>query len=513
MNSLSNAAGTPFIFEIPKSDTNNWAPRLGFAWDPRGNGKWAVRGGFGISYDLIAQNFPTLQLPPQLQTEQDPDITCGLPGAPAWCAGYDPTNLTAGTGRGFLGNGGLLQVNIPCDNTVDCRAATQGVINDQIMPKIYTWTASVQHELAKGTSVELRYLGTRAVQLFSQTQLNAASAFDRGAQPLPTFLSSSEVPTTFAAGAGTLADFTAIAAVRPYQSLGFLGAVTGFPSNADSIYHAGSVDVQHRMGHGIYFRANYTWAHNIDTATNELFSSLVNPRRGEDGQHIERERGRSVLDIRHKLAVTWVYNLPKINTNSGFLKALLHGWVWNGTYLLQTGQPVTVLSTTDANGNKDTAGDRAIFNSAGDPFRTSTATTVCWDGAVRSFGCGTAANIVGYLADDPTAGFIQANPGTLTTTGRNNITSPGRNNWDMSMFKDTKLTERFTMQLRAEVNNVFNHRQFSFSNPGVYAITGIDDSAINASGFVEATGGPDFRNPKQLNGGNRTMQLGLKLIF
>jgi hypothetical protein len=267
------------------------------------------------------------------------------------------------------------------------------------------------------------------------------------------------------------------------------------------------------MGHGIYFRANYTWAHNIDTATNELFSSLVNPRRGEDGQHIERERGRSVLDIRHKLAVTWVYNLPKINTNSGFLKALLHGWVWNGTYLLQTGQPVTVLSTTDANGNKDTAGDRAIFNSAGDPFRTSTATTVCWDGTVRSFGCSTAANIVGYLADDPTAGFIQANPGTLTTTGRNNITSPGRNNWDMSMFKDTKLTERFTMQLRAEVNNVFNHRQFSFSNPGVYAITGIDDSAINASGFVEATGGPDFRNPKQLNGGNRTMQLGLKLIF
>ncbi|HEX9119057.1 MAG TPA: TonB-dependent receptor [Terriglobales bacterium] len=555
LNSLSNAPGTPFIFEIPKTDTNNWAPRFGFAWDPRGNGKWAVRGGFGVSYDLIAQNFPTLQLPPQLQSEQDPDITCGLPNRPAWCAGYNAAVYAAGgaTGRGFLGNGGLLQVNLPCDNTVDCRAATQGVIPDQIMPKVYTWTASVQHELGRGTSIELRYLGTRGVELFTQTQLNAASAFDRGAKPLPTYIASGSVPgavsvtppapgstlPTFAAP--TLADFNAIAAVRPYQSLGFLGSVTGFPSNADNIYHSGSVDFQHRMSHGVFLRANYTWAHNIDTATNELFSSLVNPRRGEDGNHIERERGRSVLDIRHKLAVTWIYNLPKISTDSGFLKALLHGWVWNGTYILQTGQPVNVRSAVDSNGNKDSAGDRAIFNPAGDPFVSSGVNVVCGNGTTGATfiassvgglsstgvasGCAVgnvgfltngasgAPFALGYLAKNSAAGFIQAGAGALTNTGRNNITSPGRNNFDMSLFKDTKLTERVTIQVRAESNNVFNHRQFSFSNPGVFSIAGIDDSAINAEGFVDANGNPDFRNPKQLNGGSRTMQLGLKVIF
>ncbi len=551
LNSLATAVGTPFVFNIPKSDTNNWAPRFGFAWDPRGNGKWAVRGGFGISYDLIAQNFPTLQLPPQLQTEQDPDISCGLPGAPSWCAGYNAATYAAGggTGRGFLGNGGLLQINVPCDNTVDCRAATQGVMFDQVMPKVYTWTLSVQHEVLRNSSLEVRYLGTRGVQLFAQTQLNAASAFDRGARPLPTYLQGSSVPGSVSLGTTpntfavpTLDDFNTIAALRPYQSLGFLGSVTGFTSNADSIYHSASVDFLHRVRHGIYFRANYTWAHSIDTATNELFSSLVNPRRAEDGNHIERERGRSVLDIRHKVALTWVYNVPQIRTDSGVLKALLHGWVWNGTYLFQTGQPVNVRSTLDSNGNKDTAGDRAIFNPDGDPFVSSAVNVVCANGATGSTfiansvggittagvasGCavgqpagaialgGSAAPFaVGYVAQNPAAGFVQAGVGALTNTGRNNIPSPGRNNFDMSLFKDTKLTEKFTLQLRAEANNVFNHRQFSFTNPGVYAIAGIDDSAINAEGFVDANGNSDFRNPKQLNGGSRTLQLGLKLIF
>ncbi len=513
LNGISNLPGTPFIFGKPKTDTNNWAPRLGFAWDPRGTGKWAVRGGFGVSYDLIAQNFPLLSLPPQLQSEQDPDISCALPNRPSWCAVYDATLYAAGgqTGRGFLAGGGLLQINVPCDNTADCRAATQGKIPDSIMPKVYTWTVSVQHELFKNTSLEVRYLGTRAVEMYVQTQLNAASAFDRGARPLPVFFSTSQVPTSFLASAPTLAAFSAIAAVRPFP--GFAGPVTTFTSNADSIYHSGSVDFMHRMSRGIFLRANYTWSHNIDTGTNELFSSLVNPRRPEDANHVERERGRSVLDIRHKFAISWVYEFPKIHSDNPFVKSFLHGWAWNGTYLLQTGQPVNVRSATDSNGNRDSAGDRAIFNPSGDPFKSSDVTTVCWDGTTRSFGCSTSSQVVGYVANDSTAGFIRARAGALTNTGRNTITSPGRNNFDMSLFKKTKLSEKFSMQFRAEMSNVFNHPQFSFSNPGVFPIRGIDDSAVNAQAFVNANGNSDFRNPNQLNGGSRKIQLGLKLLF
>src|SRR5205823_1804523 len=96
-----------------------------------------------------------------------------------------------------------------------------------------------------------------------------------------------------------------------------LGSVTAFTTNADSIYHSGSVDVNQRLTRGLTFRANYTWAHNIDTGTNELFSSSVNPRRAEDGNHLDRERGNSVLDVRQKGAISWTWALPKTHFDNG----------------------------------------------------------------------------------------------------------------------------------------------------------------------------------------------------
>jgi hypothetical protein len=505
-----------FIFRVPKSDRNNFAPRLGFAFDPTGSGKWSLRGGFGLSYDVIAQNFPSLQLPPQLQSEQDPDITCGLPGRPAWCSGYNAATYASGgqTGAGFLAGGGLLSVNIPPANQADARAATQGYIFDQVMPMVYTWTGSVQHELSRSTSIEVRYLGTKGTKLFAQTQLNASSGFDRGAKPLPTYFSNAAVPANFPAGAPTLAAFNAITAVRPFQAQGFLGSTTGFTTNAESIYHSGSVDLNQRAFRGVTLRANYTWAHNIDNGTNELFSSLVNPRRAEDGNHQDRERGNSVLDIRHKSAISWTWELPYRFENR-LMQSVLGGWFWNGAFLVQTGQPVTALSNADANGNKDSAGDRAIVNLNGDPNKGTGTRTVCWDGTTRSFGCDPATDaglIVGYVALDPTARYVQARVGSLSDVGRNTLTTPSRTNFDMSFFKSFHFTESRYLQFRTEFFNIFNHRQFSFANPGVFAVVGIDDSAINAAGYSRVADS-NFLNAKQLNGGGRTMNLGLKFVF
>jgi hypothetical protein len=502
------------IFRVPKSDTNNFAPRVGFAWDPGGQGKWSVRGGFGISYDVIAQNFPTLELPPQLQSEQDPDITCGLPNRPSWCAGYNPQIYAGGgqTGPGFLAGGGLLSVNIPPANQEEARAATQGYIFDSIQPKVYTWTTSVQRELWRNTSIEVRYLGTRGSSLFVQTQLNASSAFDRGAQPLPTYFNTADVPATFSAGSPTLSAFNAIAAVRPFRAQGFLGAVSAFTSNGENIYHSGSVDLNQRSWRGVTLRANYTWAHNIDNSTNELNSSSVNPRRAENGLNLDNERGNSVLDIRHKGAISWTWELPRTSFDNAFVKALIGGWFWNGTYLVQSGQPITALSNTDTNGNLDAAGDRAILNPNGDPTRGTDTRTVCWNGSVRSFGCADAAQIVGYVALDPTAQFVRARAGSLTNVGRNTLTSPGRSNFDMSFFKSFYFTEGTFLQFRTEFFNIFNHRQFTFANPGVFAVPGIDDSAVNAAAYSRVAD-PNFLNAQQLNGGSRTINLGLKLVF
>jgi hypothetical protein len=119
---------------------------------------------------------------------------------------------------------------------------------------------------------------------------------------------------------------------------------------------------------------------------------------------------------------------------------------------------------------------------------------------------------VGYVADNPNAGLVQAGVGARSTVGRNTLSTPGRNNWDMSIFKNTYITEQKYVQFRVELFNVFNHPQFSFANPGVFPIAGIDDSAINAAGYVDVRGS-SFLDATQLNGGSRQIQLGLKFVF
>jgi len=138
---------------------------------------------------------------------------------------------------------------------------------------------------------------------------------------------------------------------------GFVGNLTTFPAAGTGIYHAVSVDFIHRFAKGLYFRTNYSFSRNIDTATNELFSSVVNPRRAQDGYNFGGDRGLSALHIPQKFTSTWVYELPNIQTEHAFLRAVAHGWEWSGSYW-RIRQPVTPLSDADANANGDQAGDR-----------------------------------------------------------------------------------------------------------------------------------------------------------
>src|SRR5207249_7006773 len=142
------------------------------------------------------------------------------------------------------------------------------------------------------------------------------------------------------------------------------------------------------------------------------------------------------LDVRHKLALSWLYELPNISTDSGLLRTLAHGWQWNGTYLVQTGQPISVLANADANANADSAGDRAILNPAGIARLGAAADYICAGvGGVTSVasiatGCaGGSANVAGYIAQNPNAHYVQAEVGAFPTLGRNTFESPGVNVW------------------------------------------------------------------------------------
>jgi hypothetical protein len=528
LNSIANDPAVGLIFRKPTSDTNNFGPHVGFAWDPTGRGKWSIRGGGQIAYDVIPLNFAVNSLPPELQTEQNAQITCASSSAPAWCTSGPVVNGKPTPGPGFLAGGGLLQVNVPPTTTADARAATQALILDMVDPKVMTWSLGVQHELFRDSSIEVRYVGTRSLELPVQKRLNSASAFDPnvpggGIAPLPTYFSPSAVPATVAAPASTLTNFKNFLANGLFQPLateGFFGNLTTNPPIGTGIYHAGSVDFMHRFAKGLYFRSNYTFSKNIDNSTNELFSSRVNPRRAQDGFNFAAERGRSALDIPHKFAVTWVYDFPNVHSENRFVRGLAHNWEWSGSYLAQSGQPVTPLSNVDANANNDGAGDRTIINPAGVGLTATTVQQVCNDGtggATRIVTSTSAAcasgNVVGYVAVNANARFVQAGLGALANAGRNTVNTPGLNIWNMSLFKTMKFTERASVQFRFQTFDTFNHQNYSI---GLASNNGTLDANTNTNplntSYIFVTSS-QFLNKFIFNGGSRTLELGLRFSW
>lgn len=518
LNSVSDLPGTPLIFRVPKEDRNDFGPRVGFAWDPTGSAKWAVRGGFGISYDTVPYNFATNGAPPQRQAVLQPPTACQgtLSAPPSWCASQS----------GFLAGNAMKLAFIPPTNQPLARSLTGNLIADQVQPKVMSWSLGVQRELMRNTSIEIRYVGTRAVELPAQVQLNSITAFEKGALPLPTYFNTSQIPASVPATAPNLQQFfiltpQASSTNRRYASAGFTDLVTWFGPIGNSRYHSGAIDFNHRFSHGFLGRANWTYSRNQDNSTNDLFTSTVNPRRPENAYDLQREWGRSALDVRHKVALSWVYDIPKAGINNAVAKIILHGWQYNGTWLWQLGQPITPISAFDSNGNGDIAGDRVIINPAANNLRGTDVNLICRDAltGATSVGptltdsvagsCGGRTSVVGYVASDPGAHFVRAGFGAVTNSGRNIVNSPGFNVWNMAFFKNTAIREHYQIQFRFEAYNVFNHPNFTLGEASVFGTT------LNAtSQSYNVVSSPLFLDAAtQFNGGKRQIQLGLKVSF
>jgi hypothetical protein len=339
----------------------------------------------------------------------------------------------------------------------------------------------------KDWSVEVRYLGTRGVHLLTQNRINiqAKVAPEFGRSGLPTFFNE---PTAaqLSALSLTLADINARPLRLPnYAAAGFTGNVVAFLSDGNSIYHAGSIQLQRRFSKGLQMSSAYTLSHLIDDTTAEVFSTVLSPRRVEDFQNLRRERANSALDHRHRFVNSAIYELPWFRNDSNhFLRTALGGFNIAGTYTIESGEQVTVRSGIDANLNGDSAGDRAIFNPSGQEgvgslacARTSTGLFVGTNGTIAAnpalcsgtpgagapttaIAAAARAATVAYVVQNPNARYIATGLGAVSNIGRNTFAIPRINNFDFSIFKNFKVGETKAFQIRADMFNALNHPQY-----------------------------------------------------
>jgi hypothetical protein len=243
--------------------------------------------------------------------------------------------------------------------------------------------------------------------------------------------------------------------------------ITSFAPQGNSTYHGLAAQVNRRFRNGMQFVGAYTWSHNIDDSTAEVFSTVTTPRRVQDFQNLRAERANSAIDHRQRFTFAMVYDMPFFQKGNWYMKNLAGNWEIAPIVTYQTGTWATVQSVADANLNGDTAGDRAIINPNGIVNVGSSVTPL-----KNSRG-----DVVAYLADNPSARYIQAQPGLLPNGARNTQHLNPIDNIDFSILKRVAITERFKLEFAGRFVNLFNHPQYvgdRLSDVASKGYTGVD---------------------------------------
>lgn len=482
VNAISNVPGL-ITFGEPKPANMNFEPRVGFAWSPGISGKTSVRGGFGINYDQLFDNLGILSAAPQFQQTVDSDYNAGT--------------------TGYLANGGI-RPNVSSGplNQADARANTGGFIPDQKLPKSIQWNFGVQRVIHEDYTVELRYLGTRGLNLPIQDRLNIMSAVD-AQHNLPMYLSAPS-QSTLDGLTNTLASISSRGHFLPqFADAGFgFGSITAYMPMGASTYHGLAAQVTRRFSHGLQIVGSYTFSHNIDNSTAEVFSTYTTPRRQQDFQNLNAERSSSALDHRNRLTVATVYDLPYLKNGNWFMKNIVGNWELAPIYTYETGTLATIQSGIDSNLNGD-AVDRAWVNPAG-------MSTV---GSGTSPLTNSSGDIVAYQVNNPNSRYVVAPKGVLPTAGRNTAHMRPINNIDFSLVKRFNVfKEGYKLEIGGRFYNLLNHAQYTGSR-----INDIAPILTNTSGQVHnflIPGATNFYDPTQVFSSNpRNIQLTAKFIF
>ena len=513
LNTISNtpsiivggAVNQPLLFNKPQAPKTNWAPRVGIAYSPGSSGRTSIRAGFGLAYDVLYDNIGILAVPPQIGATNDvPDLNC----APSTCANF--------LANGGLPGGGSGIQTLP---EADARAATSNWIPPNVkFPYSINWNLGVQHSFGKDYVAEIRYVGTRGVHLDVQDRINRRALVSPQAF-LPTFLQQPS-QADLDGLTNTLASLKAPGSMVPeFANAGFGSNIVADVPDGWSVYHGLQTQLTRRFANGLTFQAAYTFSRTIDNSTADFFSTSLTPRRPQDFRNWDAEKSVSALSRTHRLTLSAVYDLPFFKSDSWVMKNILGNWSFSPVYTYESPQWATVQSATDSNLNGDSAGDRVILNPGGVRGTGSGVTPLL---RTNTTGCTDVPDCVtvGYLATNPSAQYIVAGAGALSTTGRNTLATRPTNDLSISTYKEINFTERFKLRLGAQFANLFNHPQYiPGSNPGQGL--GVNDvtsflTGPNSTSYLNylTPGNSIFNNPKAVFASNaRTIALVAKFTF
>lgn len=440
-NHLSNLAdltaaqpqvGSPY-FQNPT--LRNFAPRVGFSWDPFKDGKTAVRGGFGI-YDTLPLTYQF-----ELLVVND---------APIFQSGSVTTlaqgSLPTGAYAALTGN--------------DLRYAY--VEPNPKRSYVEQWNLNVQRQLPAGIVFQAGYVGQHGLhQPFRTTDANIV---------LPTVTAQGLVwPTPRASG------------TRLNTKVGTINALAWLSTNT---YNAMNLRVS-RDHKGMRLGVSYTWSKSIDTSSSSITgANFNNSIVGPFLFFPQLMRGLSDFDVRHNVVFNYLWEIPHPGAAKGLMKTVTGGWQLGGIFRAASGLPFT-----------PTIG--------GDPLGLRNSATFDFPDRVNSAACKNPVNPGDPLHYLKTECFVVPQPGTrLGNSGRNIAIGPGIRTFDLSLVKNSHLSERVNLQFRTEVFNVLNHTNFSVPDRTSAQVFNQNLQPIASAGRLNGTSTT-----------SRQIQFGLKLLW
>jgi hypothetical protein len=468
-----NAAGSTFKNSI----ATGLGPRVGFAWDVLGRHITTLRGGYGIYYDR--EDIGAVdQL--SFQSPFIPIVFFPGKGLANFFAGNSPTvnpNAVPPAGTlsgawlpclaqftGFVDGNGVPTTDTTQTGTYNgCSGpganTTQNLFVLEVprhfrVPNTQQWNLTVQQELGKKWVLEVGYVGTRGIHL-RETRDGIQSV---NATPQNPFTVTDTNGVSYQITSNTFAN--AIART-PTPGLNGYSGYQIFANDAYSIYHSLQTTLSRRWG-GNYVQAAYTFSKNIDATSsgNTAFNTAYN-----DQSNINASRGLSDFDRKQRLAVTYVYQIPAFQHSKGFLHAALANWAVSGVTIFQSGTPFSIL---DSGAGTAFLGQGSTPLLGGSLAPGATIASGLTSGSIQSRVANGYLNLNAFTPAPqlyPTQ--CQSDPNFCGTgfgdLGRNIYRGPHEQNWDFSLIKTFKVSERNEVRFTADFFNIWNHA--NFANP------------------------------------------------